>query len=134
MPLRRRRNPRARRSSRWWRGRRRVPPKSGKRRANDGIGLRRHATHIVALLSFLAPVERFVLHQAPASGLSMTASGLLPWTKLTVVIPRSLRSWSSGTFIGPGDGAVPGAGWGNAVDIAVWNDTWPSTFRMIWWM
>ena len=32
------------------------------------------------------------------------------------------------TFIGPGDGAAPGAGCGNAVDIAVWNVTFPSTF------
>ncbi len=39
-----------------------------------------------------------------------------------------LRSFSAGTFIGPGDGAVPGAGCGKAVDIAVWNVTFPSTF------
>ena len=32
-----------------------------------------------------------------------------------------LRSSAAGTpFIGPGAGAVPGAGWGNAVDAAVW--------------
>ena len=30
-----------------------------------------------------------------------------------------LRSFSAGTFSGPGDGALPGAGWGKAVDIAV---------------
>ena len=35
---------------------------------------------------------------------------------------------SSGTFIGPGDGAVPGAGCGNAVERAVWKVTLPSTF------
>ena len=29
-----------------------------------------------------------------------------------------LRSFSAGTFIGPGDGAVPGAGCGKAVDMA----------------
>jgi len=39
----------------------------------------------------------------------MTASGLLPWTKLTVVIPRSLRTGRRETSCGPGDGAVPGA-------------------------
>jgi len=39
---------------------------------------------------------------------------------------------SAGTFIGPADGADPGAGWGKAVDIAVWNETLPSTFCMIW--
>ena len=33
--------------------------------------------------------------------------------------PSTVRSTSAGTFIGPGDGAVPGAGCGNAVDIAV---------------
>src|SRR5437868_1478369 len=37
----------------------------------------------------------------------------------TLVMPRTLRKRSSGTFIGPGAGAVPGAGCGNAVDIAV---------------
>jgi len=31
-------------------------------------------------------------------------------------------------FIGPGFGAVPGAGCGNAVDIAVWNVMFPSIF------
>src|SRR5438132_1303302 len=31
-------------------------------------------------------------------------------------------------------GALPGAGWGNAVDIAVWNVTEPSTFCSTWWM
>src|SRR3989442_1648781 len=34
----------------------------------------------------------------------------------------------------PRRGALPGAGCGNAVDIAVWNDTLPSTFRSTWWM
>ncbi len=30
--------------------------------------------------------------------------------------------------MGPGAGAVPGAGWGKAVDLAVWKVIWPSTF------
>ena len=41
------------------------------------------------------------------------------------------RSLSSATFSGPGEGAVPGAGCGKAVDMAVWNVTLPSTFCMI---
>ena len=45
-----------------------------------------------------------------------------------------VRSLSSATFIGPGDGAVPGAGCGKAVERAVWKVTLPSTFCMIWWM
>ncbi len=57
---------------------------------------------------------------APAcKGLSMIARRCSPRTKFTSVIPSSDRSLSSGTFIGPGDGAVPGAGCGNPVDIAV---------------
>jgi len=39
-------------------------------------------------------------------------------TDFTSVIPSTLRSLSSATFIGPGPLAVPGAGCGNAVDIA----------------
>ena len=38
---------------------------------------------------------------------------------VTDVPPKSPRSWSAGTVIGPGLGALPGAGWGNAVDMAV---------------
>jgi hypothetical protein len=45
-----------------------------------------------------------------------------------------LRSFSAGTFIGPGDGAVPGAGCGKAVDIALWKVTLPSAFWSTWWM
>src|SRR5260221_13598650 len=48
--------------------------------------------------------------------------------------PRTFFNRSASTFIGPGDGADPGAGWGKAVDMAVWNDTWPSTFCITWWM
>jgi hypothetical protein len=55
----------------------------------------------------------------PASGLSMIASRCCPRLKVTSVTPRRERSLSSGTFIGPGEGAVPGAGCGNAVDRAV---------------
>ena len=45
-----------------------------------------------------------------------------------------LPSSSTGTFSGPGDGAAPGAGWGKAVERAVWKLMVPSTFCMIWWM
>jgi len=38
------------------------------------------------------------------------------------------------TFIGPGEGAAPGFGWGNAVEKAVWKVTFPSTFCSVWWM
>ena len=38
---------------------------------------------------------------------------------VTDVSPKSPRSWSAGTVIGPGLGALPGVGWGNAVDMAV---------------
>ena len=68
------------------------------------------------------------------SGWSMMASRCCPRLKVTSVMPRTERSLSSATFIGPGEGAAPGAGCGNAVDIAVWKVTLPSTFCMIWWM
>ena len=54
--------------------------------------------------------------------------------KVMLAVPSIVRSLSSGTFIGPGDGAVPGAGCGNAVDRAVWKVMLPSTFCMTWWM
>ena len=54
---------------------------------------------------------------------------------VTLAMPSMLRSLSAGTsFIGPGEGAVPGAGCGNAVERAVWNVTLPSTFCIIWWI
>src|SRR6266480_7414261 len=65
---------------------------------------------------------------------STTARAVLPCLYWTFVRPSRLRSCSAGTFIGPGDGAVPGAGCGNAVDIAVWKVTLPSIFWSTWWM
>jgi len=48
------------------------------------------------------------------------ASGLLLETYVTSRNRATLRSLSAGTsLIGPGEGAVPGAGCGNAVDRAV---------------
>jgi hypothetical protein len=38
-------------------------------------------------------------------------------------MPSTWRNRSAGTFIGPAAGALPGAGCGNAVDIAEWNVT-----------
>ena len=55
----------------------------------------------------------------PARGVSITASGCSPCTKLTLVMPRNFRSSPSGTFMGPGAGAEPGSGCGNAVERAV---------------
>src|SRR5579863_3166267 len=55
-------------------------------------------------------------------------------TNSTWRIPNTPRSFSAGTFMGPGEGAAPGAGCGKAVDIAVRNLTLPSTFCMVWWM
>ena len=43
-------------------------------------------------------------------------------------MPSMVRNLSSGTFIGPAEGAEPGAGCGNAVERAVWKVTLPSTF------
>src|ERR1700746_4129478 len=65
---------------------------------------------------------------------STTASAFFPRTNCTSVMPSTFRNCSAGTFIGPGESALPGAGCGNAVDAAVWNVTLPSTFCMIWWM
>ena len=48
--------------------------------------------------------------------------------------PSHLRSSPAETTFGPGEGAVPGAGCGKALDRAVWKATFPSTFCMSWWM
>src|SRR5437667_5925351 len=63
-----------------------------------------------------------------SSGTSVMAIGW--WTSWQAIDarPSIFFSRSASTFIGPGDAAVPGAGCGNAVDIAVWNVTFPSTF------
>src|SRR5262249_11722947 len=66
----------------------------------------------------------------PCSGVSMMARRCSFCLNVTLAIPSSVRNLSSGTFIGPGDGAVPGAGCGNAVERAVWKVTLPSTFCM----
>ena len=58
----------------------------------------------------------------------MIASGRPPIRTSTLAMPSTVRSWSAGTIIGPGDGALPGAGCGKAVDRAVWKVTLPSTF------
>ena len=49
-----------------------------------------------------------------------------------LAMPSTLRSLASSTFIGPGEGAVPGAGCGKAVERAVWKVTLPSTFCITW--
>src|SRR5512144_2194540 len=65
-------------------------------------------------------------------GVSMMARRCSFCLKVTQAMPSMLRNLSSGTFIGPGDGAAPGAGCGKAVDRAVWKVTLPSTFCMAW--
>ncbi len=64
----------------------------------------------------------------------MIASGWLFCLKLMLATPSMLRSLASSTFIGPGEGAAPGAGGGKAVDRAVWTVTLPSPFCITWWM
>ena len=49
-------------------------------------------------------------------------------------MPSRAAKLSSATVIGPGEGAVPGAGCGKAVERAVWKVTLPSTFCIAWWM
>src|SRR5215470_3073067 len=63
-----------------------------------------------------------------ASGLSTIASGFMPSVYCTWRTPSRRRSSPASTFIGPGLGAAPGAGCGNAVERAEWNVTLPSTF------
>jgi hypothetical protein len=72
------------------------------------------------------PFARVV--QLTASGESVIASARVPRLTSTLVSPSKVRSFSAGTSMGPGDAAVPGAGCGKAVDIAVCNVTLPSTF------
>src|SRR5689334_16456502 len=67
-------------------------------------------------------------------GVSMIARRCSFCLNVTLAMPSMPRNLSSGTFIGPGDGAVPGAGCGKAVERAVWKVTLPSTFCMTWWM
>src|SRR5512146_1114123 len=57
--------------------------------------------------------------QPYASVESTRASGPGLSAAVTDVTPKRPRSRSAGTVIGPGWGALPGAGWGNAVDMAV---------------
>ena len=69
-----------------------------------------------------------VIGAQPCSGASTMASRCSPCLNVTLAVPIMVRSLSGGTFIGPGLGAVPGAGCGKAVERAVWNVTLPSTF------
>ena len=68
----------------------------------------------------------------PASGVSVMASGLSPIRTSTLAMPSIERSCSAGTVMGPGEGAVPGAGCGKQVERAVWKVILPSTFCTIW--
>src|SRR5262249_18652041 len=53
------------------------------------------------------------------SGVSMMARRCSFCTNVTLAMPSMLRSLSPGTFMGPGEGAVPGDGCGKAVERAV---------------
>src|SRR4029078_13083460 len=70
----------------------------------------------------------------PCSGVSMLPRRLSTCLKVMLATPSRLRSLLSSTFIGPGEGAEPGAGCGKAVERAVWKVTLPSTFCITWWM
>ena len=58
------------------------------------------------------------LLQTAANGGSTITRGACDDTRLTRAMPRWFLSSSAGTTMGPGLGAVPGAGWGNAVERA----------------
>src|SRR6185437_8200716 len=79
-------------------------------------------------------VNDLVMAAQPFSAVSMMASRCSFCLKVTLAMPSIFSNCSVGTFIGPGDGAVPGAGCGNAVERAVWKVTLPSTFCITWWM
>src|SRR5580698_8976477 len=57
------------------------------------------------------------LHTASDSEESTTARWLCPRTTFTLVTPSTLSNLPAGTAMGPGPGADPGAGCGNAVDM-----------------
>jgi hypothetical protein len=87
----------------------------------------------LASTSYSVP-PALVTEPAEASVESTTARLCFFMTDCTSVIPNTLRSLSSATFMGPGWLAGPGAACGNAVDMAVWNMTFPSVFCITWWM
>ena len=64
----------------------------------------------------------------------MIARRWSPCLKLMLATPSMVRNLLSSTFIGPGEGALPGSGCGKAVERAVWKVTLPSTFCITWWM
>ena len=75
--------------------------------------LARHSGHTAprSLGSLIHGVQRRFRHCEAA----------VPAHESNFVTPSSIRRCSAGTFIGPGAGASPGFGCGNAVDIAEWN-------------
>src|SRR5947208_628894 len=101
-------------------------------RAPSARGPPRHRDRRLARLGASGVADRRRLAQPRVE--STMARGSARRTRVTSVTPIMRRASVSGIFIGPGDGAAPGAGWGKAVDIAVWNRTLPSTFVITWWM
>src|SRR6185312_4546644 len=61
------------------------------------------------------PRERTCHCHQPLSGVSTMASRCSFCLKVTLAVPSIFSSWSAGTFIGPAEGAAPGAGCGKAV-------------------
>jgi hypothetical protein len=81
--------------------------------AGKAVPLGPYSRLLSGRLPQLGPYVTFERGARPISGHETGGSG-----HRTAVY---LRSSAAGTsFIGPGAGAVPGAGWGNAVDAAVW--------------
>src|SRR5262249_62183223 len=83
-------------------------------------------------LNAISPWPLLPLRDQAASGVSVMASGLSPVRTSTLAIPSNERSCSAGKGIGPGPGAVPGAGGGKPVERAGWEVLLPSTFCTIW--
>jgi hypothetical protein len=69
---------------------------------------------------FTFSAERFERTERDhASDESTIARDYFPSTHSTLVRPSRLGNWSAGTLMGPREGAVPGQGCGNAVELAV---------------
>ena len=81
--------------------------------AGKAVPLRPYSRLLSGRLPQLGPYVTFERGARSISGHETGGSG-----HRTAVYLRSSAAVTS--FIGPGAGAVPGAGWGNAVDAAVW--------------
>jgi integrase len=75
-----------------------------------------HRSHSARKGKSLRFLGRALQDHASSSWLSVMARGRVPCFTATLVMPRTLRSLSSLTRIGPGVGAVPGTGCAKAVE------------------